>query len=116
MGNVLIFDWMCEDEVYAHVEVNFDTEDVKCEEYCDELALQFMGKLPHTIESVATALELRCIPKERPDVDEVLGWMGINGYNPFEIVKVTHGYVPSDNLWIRFEGEDLKWEDVKLVK
>ncbi len=37
-------------------------------------------------------------------------------YNPWEIVRKTHGFLWDDYMWIRFEGETLTWEDVNLGK
>jgi hypothetical protein len=42
--------------------------------------------------------------------------MGLSAYNPWEIVKITHGVMLEDFVWIRFDGEDLKWNDVKHVR
>lgn len=35
-------------------------------------------------------------------------------YEPFLICKKTHGVILGDYSWIRFEGETLTWEDVKI--
>ena len=38
----------------------------------------------------------------------------VSEYNPWEIVKKTHGVMFEDFIWVRFEGEALVWEDVKI--
>lgn len=54
----------------------------------------------------------RCFEEARPDKYELLNRLGLTEYNPWEIVKVTHGRLWDDYLWIKFEGEDLTWKDV----
>lgn len=34
--------------------------------------------------------------------------------NPWEWVRISHGVMFDDFLWIRFPGENLTWEDVKI--
>lgn len=42
----------------------------------------------------------------------LLKLVGLDCYDPFQIVKITHGAMVDDVFWIRFEGEDLTWNDV----
>lgn len=116
MGRSLVFDYMNKDEVQAHIEVNYETGEVICIEYCDVVHFQFLGLMPKTIESVLTVMETMCIPRGRQDVDEILGMMGLKEYNPVEILRHTHGHTMSNNRWIRFEGETIKWSDVNVLR
>ncbi len=60
-------------------------------------------------------LEDRCWDKHRPDIDQILESLGIEGYNPYEICKRTHGKMVQDKIWFRFPGEILSFEDLKYV-
>ena len=55
---------------------------------------------------------LRCFDENRPDAMDKLRYLGLNEYNPREIVRRTHGVSYNDYLWFRFEGENLCAEDV----
>ena len=57
-------------------------------------------------------LRLRCFEEGRPDIKSKLKVLGLNEYNPLEIVKRTHGVSFNDYIWIRFPGEKITAEDV----
>ena len=58
------------------------------------------------------ALKLRCFDPNRSDAQDKLKALGLQEYNPLEIVKRTHGVSYNDYIWIRFPGEKLRAEDV----
>lgn len=60
-------------------------------------------------------LEDRCWDKHRADIDEILEMIGLDEYNPYEICKRTHGRMYQDNIWFRFPGEILTYEDLAYV-
>ena len=41
---------------------------------------------------------------------------GIDSYNAELLCRITHGVMPNDFYWMRFEDDppDLQWEDVEL--
>ncbi|MCI9423469.1 hypothetical protein GN277_13425 [Lachnospiraceae bacterium WCA-9-b2] len=57
-------------------------------------------------------LEMRCWDRGREDINEILAYLGLREYNPYEIVKKTHGVSWNDYIWFRFPGENLKSKDV----
>ena len=67
-----------------------------------------------TVERVYRFLEGRCMERNRPCLPEYLEWLGLKEYNPYEIVKITHGVMWEDFQWLRFPGEDISWKDVKI--
>lgn len=67
-----------------------------------------------TFEQMYDFLESRCMPKRRQCLPEYLQVCGLSEYNPYEIIKVTHGVMWEDFLWIKFPGEDITWEDVRV--
>ena len=48
-------------------------------------------------------LRERCISKDRSGIREYLEAIGLDEYNPFEIIKKTKGRMAEDNQWIRVE-------------
>lgn len=59
-------------------------------------------------------LEGRCFPRNRDNVDDLLQRLGLEHYHPLDIIRKTHGLMRNDYVWIRFEGEDLTYDDVKI--
>ena len=59
-------------------------------------------------------MEDRCVPKTRADISQLLASIGLTEYNPIEIVKRSHGVMFEDFIWIKFKGEKLTYEDVKI--
>ena len=57
-------------------------------------------------------LEMRCWDRRREDIDEILVHLGLKEYNPYEIVRKTHGVSWNDYIWFRFPGEKLTSRDV----
>lgn len=66
-----------------------------------------------TYEMVQSLLNWRCFSKDRADCKELLESMGLKTYNNIAILKKTHGVMVDDFYWIRFEGENLTFKDVR---
>lgn len=58
-------------------------------------------------------LEDRCWERGRADIREILKCIGLDNYDPLEIVKKTHGVTYNDFLWFQFSGENYCYEDMK---
>ena len=65
---------------------------------------------------VAEILEGRCWPRNRDNIDDLLKACGLKSYDVMGIIKVTHGRMYNDQVWIRFEGEELSYNDFSLRK
>lgn len=59
-------------------------------------------------------LESRCIPRNRANISEILKIYGLSTYDVIEILKKTHGLSQNDYFWIKFEGENISYDDVKI--
>jgi len=70
-----------------------------------------MGK---TVKDVKEFFSERCFDERRPDKKVLLLMLGVDSYNPEEICKRTHGIMTYDNRWIKYLGESLTYDDVKL--
>lgn len=63
---------------------------------------------------VAEILEGRCWPRNRDNINDLLHACGLKEYDVMGIIKATHGCMYNDEIWIRFEGENLTYDDVNL--
>lgn len=59
-------------------------------------------------------LKDRCYEDGRADLSEILRQAGLTSNNPYEWVKVCHGVTFEDFFWLKFEGENVTWNDVKV--
>lgn len=108
------FEYMYMDEVCAEVEFTKDTVSVK--NYTDIMVHRPFGYVENvTMADLEDFFEDRCVPRTRYNIREILSEK-LYGYEPILIVKDTHGVMADDCFWIRFEGEDLKWDDVNPRK
>ena len=48
-------------------------------------------------------LQSRCVPRGRAGLREYLETLGLDEYDPLEIIKITHGRMAEDNQWINIE-------------
>ncbi|WP_239587169.1 hypothetical protein [Bacillus ectoiniformans] len=69
-----------------------------------------------TTEQMESWLKWRTFPPTRVNADELLQALGLNAFNRWGIVRKTHGVMADDEIWIRFEGEELNHKDVCLRK
>lgn len=103
---------MNKDEPLYRVQV--DKLNVKLTSYnTNPIYKQFPTSTP-TANDVLDWLEDRCFPKERANRDEVLENMGLTVYDPLSIISVTHGLVWDDYIWIKWEGEDIDYDSIKI--
>ncbi len=56
-----------------------------------------------TWEDFQNFLEERCVPRSRSGIREYLETIGVEEYNPLEIIKKTSGRMAEDNQWIKLE-------------
>lgn len=105
-----IFEVYWKDEITARVYVK--SKEVVISKFTDNPARQLFAQKKMTRAQLGRILELRCWEKGRSDIDEILKSRGISEYNPYEIVRQTHGVSYNDYIWFRFPGEKLTSKDV----
>ena len=56
-----------------------------------------------TWEDLLNFFEERCVPRNRSGIREYLEAIGVEEYNPLEIIKKTNGRMAEDDQWIKLE-------------
>lgn len=104
------FEVYWKDEITAVVRVRGAR--VEIAKYCEHPVKQIFAAKRITRHQLNRILELRCIERGRPDIQQILNHLGLQEYNPYEIVRKTHGVSYNDYIWFRFPGENLTAKDV----
>lgn len=79
----------------------------------DTLHRAFGVKEKPSWEDYETFLESRCYPKSRADIGNILSMLGLDSYDPMQIIMKTQGRTTDDDQWIRIYG---KSRDRKVIK
>ena len=108
--NKFTFEVYWKDEITARVYVK--GKDVTVSRFTENPGKQLFAQKKMTRFQLGKILELRCWEKNRADIGEKLTHLGLKEYNPYEIVKRTHGVSYNDFIWFRFPGEKLTSKDV----
>lgn len=105
------FTIMEEDKRVAHVVLN-EGKLVSYEHLEKESVYFYRKELKLGFEQIYSFLEERFFPRNRENIDEILGYYGVEQFNLYELCKLSHGLMVNDNVWLRYPGDDLTWEDI----
>jgi len=85
---------------------DYTSETVKHENYVDNKIKTAFGRNEHpNWQDYLEFLEERCIPKTRAGLREYLEVIGVDGYEPLEIIRRTKGRMYEDQQWVEIEQE-----------
>ena len=104
------FEVYWKDDITARVYVK--GKNVTVSRFTDNPGKQLFAEKKMTRYQLGKIFEMRCWEKERADINEILENLGLKEYNPYEIVRKTHGVSYNDYIWFRFPGEELSSKDV----
>lgn len=86
----------------------------KVEKYTNEYYNQPFKYEPVTLEFVLDFLQSRAIQPDKQNIVQILERLGLDHYNTLEILRKTHGVDFDDFYWIKFEGENISYDDVRV--
>lgn len=103
------------DKIVTTIEYSYMTEEVKIQNYESHILRLPFGVVQNpTFAMFEDFLESRCFPRTRYNAKQLLARLGLTTYEPLDIIRKTHGVQNEDTCWIRFEGEELCYDDVKF--
>ena len=86
------------------IDVNFLQNKIKIQNYTKDILHRAFGiKEDPTWEDFYVFLQDRCFSKTRGDVKTVLAGLGLQDYDPLQIVEKTNGRTAEDDLWLKFQ-------------
>lgn len=109
---MLKFKVMFKNETVASVVI--DKDKLNIETYTEIPYKQPFLKKPVTLDYVKSFLEKRAVSKDKSNIAEILSQLNLKEYDIIEILKKTHGVNFDDFLWLKFNDENITWNEVKL--
>lgn len=52
--------------------------------------------------------------RRRKDMDRILKNYGLTYFNPYDMCRKSHGRNMTDFVWIKYDDEELKFNDIRL--
>ncbi len=88
-------------------------QDVYIERFCLHPVKQIFYADRISRYKLGEILRDRCWSEQRNDLPVLLANLGLTEFNPYEICRVTHGKMYQDNIWFRYPGEMITYDEVK---
>lgn len=107
------FTVMHKNEESAYVQVSSDHKKVVITKILPDGIKQPFSGNNLGLERVYNFLKERCYEDGYAELEKVLSMIDMKTNDPWEWNRKTHGVTWEDYFWIRFDGEDIRWEDVK---
>ncbi len=89
--------------------------DYKC--YTENILDMPFGRNMHPdYARVMNLLEERCWDRNRPDIGLILDTLGLQAYDPVDIVRKTHGLKHCDYIWLKFDtdSDEVTYDKIKI--
>lgn len=86
------------------IDVDFLRNRIRIQNYTKDILHRAFGvKEDPTWEDFQVFLQDRCFPKSRGNVKSILAGLGLQDYDPLQIVEKTNGRTAEDDLWLKFQ-------------
>ncbi len=101
-GHKLIrLDYYNFDVLQTTIAADYTEKKVRIKNHTDDIIhLAFGANKRPAWQAYQLFLEERCIPKKRAGLNEYLDTIGVDKYEPLEIIKKTKGRMAEDHQWI----------------
>ena len=99
--NLIRLNYYNSDELCSAIVADYSTTELAVENYSDDIIhLAFGNNAAPSWSDYEAFLEERCVPRSRDGIKKYLEELGLDEYNPLEIIKKTGGRMAEDNQWI----------------
>ena len=100
---VMRIDFMYKQKICTEIYVDFTHKKINIVNRTNDIMKRAFGINENpTWQDFEDFLADRCFPKERAMCKTILGRIGIDSYDPFQIVEKTNGRTAEDNQYLRF--------------
>lgn len=91
--------------------MNIHNNEVFIKKFTDNPMKQFFLAFDKIdIAKLGELFETRCWERGRADIKELLNKIGLDEYDPIEIVKRTFGVSYNDSIWFKFGDNNITWK------
>ncbi len=103
-NHLLVLSYYDEEVLCTRIVADY-TEKTVCIENCisNVVKTAFGNNLVPTWEDYEEFLESRCIPRQRAGLRQYLDTLGLDDYEPLEIIRKTEGRMAEDQQWIKLK-------------
>ncbi len=104
VGYTMRMTLMYQNKPCTAIDVNFLLNRIRIQNYTKDILHRAFGvKEEPTWEDFGVFLQDRCFPKTRGNAEKLLNGLGLQDYDPLQIVEKTHGRTAEDDLWLKFQ-------------
>lgn len=90
------------DDLITTIIADYTDEVIKIKNHKDDIIHSAFGvRTNPSWDDYLEFLEDRCIPRTRDGLKHYLDTIGVDEYNPFEIIKKTQGRMAEDHQWVK---------------
>ena len=101
---ILVLSYYDDKTLCTKIAADYDEKSICVENYVtDVLRTAFGNNQEPTWDDYLLFLEERCIPKSRAGLRDYLDAIGVDAFDPLEIIKKTSGRMAEDQQWIQVE-------------
>lgn len=101
---LMLIDFYDNDNLCTEICADFTDKTLSATNYTDNIIKTAFGNNDAPVwQDLQDFLEERCVPRSRSGIREFLEAMGIEEYDPLEIIKKTRGIMAEDHQWIKLE-------------
>ena len=101
---LMIFKFYDGEVLCTKIIADFTDESLSVENVTENIVKTAFGKNETpTWNDFLNFLEERCLPRSRSGIREYLETIGVEEYDPLEIIKKTNGRMAEDNQWLKLE-------------
>ena len=102
--HIAVLDFFDGSALCTRIAADFTDETIAAENTdCPLIKTAFGKKVFPDWDDFNEFLESRCVPRGRAGLREYLETLGLDEYDPLEIIKITHGRMAEDDQWINIE-------------
>lgn len=106
---LIILDYYNFDRLQTTIAADYTEKKVRIKNHTDDTVhLAFGVNKNPSWEDYTDFLEERCIPRTRAGINDFLDTIGVDEYEPLEIIRITEGRMAEDHQWIRVRNYDSK--------
>lgn len=103
-GYTMRLAYMYQQKICTTIDVNFGQQRVKIQNRTKDVLLRAFGVNEQpTWEEFETFLVDRCFPRSRGLLKDELKRLGLDSYDPLQIIEKTKGRTAEDDMWLRIQ-------------